>query len=204
MILLAIETAYDICGAAILNGETLLALEEVTAPRQHNERLAYQAEQAMQAAGLGFKQLDAIAVSSGPGSYTGLRIGMSYAKGLATGLALPIISVPTLSAMAHGVQEQIDWIAAWSHRDLFYCAEVHSDTLGELHSFSSAELKAAATGKKLACHLGQWEGALFGAGLIPVCPSVENVGKFALVNELTPRSDIEGLEPEYFHNYQLN
>lgn len=204
MTLLAIETAYDICGAAVLSGETLHALEEASAPRQHNERLANQVEAALRTAGLSFGQLEAIAVSSGPGSYTGLRIGMSYAKGLATGLDLPIIPVPTLASMAHGVREELDWIAAWSHRDLFYCAPVHSGALGETLSLSSDELKEVAAGKKLGCHRAGWDGAPFDTSLIPVYPSAEKVGRFALINELTSRSDIEGLVPEYFRNYQLN
>ena len=204
MTLLALETAYDICGAAILDGNRLLALEEVSAARQHNERLAFQIEMAMQGAGLGFEALDAIAVSSGPGSYTGLRIGMSYAKGLATGLNVPIIPVPTLASMTHGLKPDIDWIAAWSHRDLFYCAPVTSAGTGEMTSVSLEELKKATTGAKLACHWGAWEGTPFDAGITAVCPSAEKVGKFALTKDLSPRSDIEGLAPEYFHNYQLS
>lgn len=98
--ILSIETSTPICSVAVhANGElsSLLELEE---PSVHAEKLVILIDQVVESAGLQLHELDAIAVSAGPGSYTGLRIGVSTAKGLALGLDKPLIGVDTLQAIA--------------------------------------------------------------------------------------------------------
>ena len=99
MTYLAIETAYDVCGVALVNASGVEALEEQVAPRRHNELLAVSVDRLLADSGRRLSDLDGIALSVGPGSFTGLRIGMSYAKGLALGTGLPIIPVPTLPSL---------------------------------------------------------------------------------------------------------
>lgn len=98
--ILSIETSTPICSVAIHSDGSLRALAEINESGAHAERLMLLVEEVLQKAGLEFSQLDAIAVSEGPGSYTGLRIGVSTAKGLAFGLGKPLIGVNTLQALA--------------------------------------------------------------------------------------------------------
>jgi len=100
--ILQIETATQVCSAAISrNGETI-ALKEEMASNIHAGSLTLFIKATMDAAGLQFNDLDAIAVSKGPGSYTGLRIGVSTAKGLCFALDKPLLGIDTLKMMADG------------------------------------------------------------------------------------------------------
>lgn len=100
--ILQIETATSVCSVAIsVNGKTI-ALKEEKAPNIHAASLTLFIDEAMQMANLTYTDLSAIAVSKGPGSYTGLRIGVSTAKGLCFALDRPLIAVNTLKMMANG------------------------------------------------------------------------------------------------------
>lgn len=105
-LILGIETATKMCSVAISDGENLLALKEEGGEYSHAEKLNGFIEECLQKAGVNLQQIDVIAVSKGPGSYTGLRIGVSTAKGLCYSLNKPLISVDTLQAMALKMQEQ--------------------------------------------------------------------------------------------------
>lgn len=98
-IILCIETATKNCSVALFKGEELLAIKELGGAYSHAENLTVFISEIFKASNLSFQQVDAIAVSKGPGSYTGLRIGVSTAKGLAFALQKPIIGVDTLYAM---------------------------------------------------------------------------------------------------------
>jgi tRNA threonylcarbamoyladenosine biosynthesis protein TsaB len=102
-IILGLETSTKICSVAISEGNKLLALKEEGGEYSHSEKLTVFVEEVLQKAGLKLSQIDAIAVSKGPGSYTGLRIGVSVAKGLCYALDKPLIAVDTLQAMAFGM-----------------------------------------------------------------------------------------------------
>lgn len=100
--LLQIETATQVCSVAIsVNGKTI-ALKEEAAQNIHAAKLTSFIAEVMQVADLTYADLDAVAVSKGPGSYTGLRIGVSTAKGLCFALDKPLIAVNTLRMMASG------------------------------------------------------------------------------------------------------
>ena len=99
-LILSLETATSACSAALHRQGNLLAYAEVTGEKSHSQRLTLLIEQLLDNAGLTFSQLDAIAVSKGPGSYTGLRIGVSVAKGLCLALDKPLIGINTLEALA--------------------------------------------------------------------------------------------------------
>ena len=101
MNLLALETATDTCSVALLRDghvEVDLALHR---PRAHAERLVPMVQEALHLGGLAPADLDAVAVSMGPGSYTGLRIGVSTAKGLCFATSAQLVGVPSLEALAH-------------------------------------------------------------------------------------------------------
>lgn len=106
-LILGIETATKICSVAISRDEKLLALKEIGGEYSHSENLNHFIELACAEAKITLNQLDAIVVSKGPGSYTGLRIGVSTAKGLCYGLDKPLIAVDTLKAMVVGVTDSL-------------------------------------------------------------------------------------------------
>ncbi|MEJ2584421.1 MAG: tRNA (adenosine(37)-N6)-threonylcarbamoyltransferase complex dimerization subunit type 1 TsaB [Robiginitalea sp.] len=96
-----LETASTNCSVSIYEGRKLIALREDPSPEYtHGELLHVFMEEALEEAGLKATDLHAVAVSKGPGSYTGLRIGVAAAKGLCFALDLPLIAVPTLESMA--------------------------------------------------------------------------------------------------------
>jgi tRNA threonylcarbamoyladenosine biosynthesis protein TsaB len=100
-VILNLETASTNCSVCIARKGGILALKEFNSPSfSHSEQLHVFIGDTLQEAGLEVAALDAIAVSSGPGSYTGLRIGVSAAKGLCYSLGVPLIAVPTLRALA--------------------------------------------------------------------------------------------------------
>ena len=102
--ILNIETATKNCSVALAkDGKTIFCKEIAQEGYSHAERLHVFIEEIIKEAGITFKDLSAIAVSQGPGSYTGLRIGVSAAKGLCYALDIPLIAVDTLQALASQV-----------------------------------------------------------------------------------------------------
>jgi tRNA threonylcarbamoyladenosine biosynthesis protein TsaB len=98
--ILALETATDTCGVALLHDDDLVAEAHLHRPRVHSERLTPLIEDVLRHGDIDREALDAVAVSMGPGSYTGLRIGVSTAKGWALGTGASLVGVPTLAAYA--------------------------------------------------------------------------------------------------------
>ncbi len=104
-LILSIETSTTVCSVAITEGNNILATQKLFLEKSHSNLLTIIIQDLLKACGLSLKEIAAIAVSKGPGSYTGLRIGVSTAKGLAYSLDKPIVSVSTLKAMAHEVSQ---------------------------------------------------------------------------------------------------
>jgi tRNA threonylcarbamoyladenosine biosynthesis protein TsaB len=105
--ILCIETASTNCSVAIgVNGKLLALKEDYDSSYSHAERLHNFIKEILAENGFELSDLDAIAVSKGPGSYTGLRIGVSAAKGLCYSLDLPLISVATLTSLANQVENE--------------------------------------------------------------------------------------------------
>lgn len=100
--ILCIETATSTCSVALSNGQELLGMRESREPNMHASAVTVFIQELVADCGITFDSLSAIAVSKGPGSYTGLRIGVSVAKGLCYALDIPLISVNSLLAMAQG------------------------------------------------------------------------------------------------------
>jgi tRNA threonylcarbamoyladenosine biosynthesis protein TsaB len=98
-LLLSIESATRVMSVALLQGETLLAEISTFDERVHSERLLPAVDQLLRIADLSLDQVEAFAVSIGPGSFTGLRIGLATLKGLAFGTDRPAVAVPTLAAL---------------------------------------------------------------------------------------------------------
>lgn len=100
MTTLAIETATDTCGVAVCVDGAVTAEVHLHVPRMHARRLTPMIEAVLEQAEVDREAIDVVAVSEGPGSYTGLRIGVSTAKGWARALDADVVAVPTLEALA--------------------------------------------------------------------------------------------------------
>tara|TARA_R100001443_G_scaffold75024_1_gene82624 strand:- start:30594 stop:31322 length:729 start_codon:yes stop_codon:yes gene_type:complete len=97
--LLALDTSTEACSVALLHQNTIIALDEVC-PQQHSKRVLPMIDSILADAGLSLHALDGIVFGRGPGSFTGVRIGVSVAQGLAFGADLPVYGISTLAAMA--------------------------------------------------------------------------------------------------------
>ena len=107
-LILNIETATRVCSVALGKNGTLISFKETKVDRSHAASITIFIEQILSEEGLTPKDLDAIAVSKGPGSYTGLRIGISTAKGLCYALDIPLIAINSLASLAQGYLENND------------------------------------------------------------------------------------------------
>lgn len=102
-LILHLETAASVCSVALANEGKLIAIRESDEKNAHSKVITRFIEEVMRETGNDLSDLDAVAVSEGPGSYTGLRIGVATAKGLCYSLDRPMIAVPTLQSMAAGM-----------------------------------------------------------------------------------------------------
>lgn len=100
MLILGLDTTTLVCSVALLLANDLLAEFTLNIKKTHSQRLMPLIDSLFQFAGLCPEQLDAVAVAAGPGSFTGIRIGVATARGLAQGLSIPAVGVSTLEALA--------------------------------------------------------------------------------------------------------
>ncbi len=105
--ILCLETATPVCSVALNDGCCTIALRETERQNAHSEKITNFIREVMEVANIDYRQLDAVAVSQGPGSYTGLRIGVSTAKGICYAADLPLMAIDTLEAMAYGMKMKL-------------------------------------------------------------------------------------------------
>ena len=158
--ILALDTATEACSAALLNQQQIDARFEI-APRDHTQRILPLVQELLQAQQLALDALDALAFGRGPGSFTGVRIGIGIAQGLALGANLPMIGVSSLATMAQGA-----WRLTGATRVLaaidarmgeVYWAEYQRDEQGEWQGAESeAVLKPEAAQARIAQLSGEW------------------------------------------------
>lgn len=104
---MAIETSGPICSVALQDKTGRVWLQEETGERVHGEKITLFMQALFQESGLSPADLEAVAVSSGPGSYTGLRVGLSAAKGLCMALSIPLIQIPTQESLLQGMLSRV-------------------------------------------------------------------------------------------------
>ncbi|ERK18040.1 putative molecular chaperone [Pantoea sp. AS-PWVM4] len=158
--ILALDTATEACSAALLNQQQLDSRFEI-APRDHTQRILPLVQALLQAQQLELTALDALAFGRGPGSFTGVRIGIGIAQGLALGANLPMIGVSSLATMAQGA-----WRLSGATRVLaaidarmgeVYWAEYQRDANGEWHGEETeAVLSPEAAQTRIAGLSGEW------------------------------------------------
>lgn len=180
--LLALETATDVCGAALVQDGTVVAEVHLHRPRVHAEQLTPLVRNLLARSDAALADLDAVAVSMGPGSYTGLRIGVSTAKGLALATGAALVGVPTLEALAatvHPYARAGDVIAALldARRNEVYAAAYRMEETGG-EALAPHTDTAALSVEALADRLAPVEGTLWlvGSGAAKAAPALEAAG----------------------------
>lgn len=159
--ILNIESSTSVCSVALSIEGTVASIQESHSKNSHSELITIFCEKVVTEAGLHFSDLDAVSVSKGPGSYTGLRIGVSTAKGFCYALEIPLIAVDTLSAMAYGMKNTLNYQG--SSNEILFCPmidarrmEVYtalfSDTLAEIEPTSAKIIDKNSFGDYLATH----------------------------------------------------
>jgi len=120
--LLAIDTTTDWCGISFFYEDQCKILIEKSIPKKHSEQLPIFYKEIQKTSMFSQGIIDAIAISIGPGSFTGLRIGLGFAKGLAYALNIPLVPVPTLEVIANDPIIKFDdyFVYLYSHRDIVY------------------------------------------------------------------------------------
>lgn len=141
-LILHIETATDICSVALSEGDQEIALIESGPERSHATLLNSYIREALAESNKGIQELDAVAVGKGPGSYTGLRIGVSTAKGIAYALGLPLLSSGTLENMVHGATTYpaVQKLLKKFGHDLLLCPMLDARRMEVYTSLYSADL----------------------------------------------------------------
>ena len=133
--ILNIETATAVCSVALAVDGKVVAIEESHTKNSHAELITLFCEAVVKETGITFQDLDAVAVSKGPGSYTGLRIGVSTAKGYCFAIDKPLISVGTLEAMAAGMITNES-----NPKDFLYCPMIDARRMEVYAAFFDSEL----------------------------------------------------------------
>ena len=193
--ILSIETATSICSVAIHQDGELLANADLYLDKSHSNSLALLIEQLLAHCDLEMKQLDAIAVSSGPGSYTGLRIGLSTAKGLCYALDIPLIAVSSLDSMLVEVlhiykKNKTLYIPMLDARRMEVFLKIADEDFNQILPQSNLIL-AADSFKE---YLGKWdEMVLFGNGADKAVSLLRNFSNnFLLVKHINPSAKFMG------------
>jgi tRNA threonylcarbamoyladenosine biosynthesis protein TsaB len=131
--LLHIESTSTVCSVSVSENNTLIAIKEINDGFTHAENLHLFIQSVLQQVGLTLNQLHGISISSGPGSYTGLRIGFASAKGLAYALNIPLIKVDTLQSLSRNVIESVN-------KDAYYCPLIDARRMEVYYAVHDIEL----------------------------------------------------------------
>ncbi|MBT8308458.1 MAG: tRNA (adenosine(37)-N6)-threonylcarbamoyltransferase complex dimerization subunit type 1 TsaB [Maribacter sp.] len=217
-LILNLETATTNCSVSLAKDGDIIAIKEHDTPNySHSEQLHVFIQEVLKSASLTMTQLDAVAVSMGPGSYTGLRIGVSAAKGLCFALGIPLISVPTLISMAEQVRNsEADYIIpVLDARRMEVYSVVLDNSLSEIRE-TRAEIigkdsfqKYRANGKVLLVGSGaekcknliENQQFLFNTGIIP---SAREMGRLSFEKyKAGDFEDVAYFEPYYLKDFML-
>lgn len=192
MRILAIDTATEACSVALLNNDAVSAHFE-ECPREHTQRILPLVKEILTRSNTSLTDLDALAFGRGPGSFTGVRIGIGIAQGLALGAELPMIGVSTLATMAQGAWRMTGATRVLAAIDArmgeVYWAEYTRDEQGVWHGEETeAVLKPEAVTDRLKQLSGEW--ATVGTGW-PAWPEMVNDTGLTLVdgNMLLPAAE---------------
>jgi len=217
MKIIAIETATSICGIAYVKDGNCEDIVEEDIPREHAEKLPLYFEELNKKNEIHLSNLDAISVSIGPGSFTGLRIGLSYAKGLAYSHNLPIIPVSTLFAIVYGsyiLNEEVMCLVH-SHGKKYFSQQIKINKSGKISKNQSKikvlEIDAAAilddvllSSKIVHFGCNNLFKGMKSLNLVEVSPSAKLVGELGSLNFRSwVRRKPFKLVPEYVSPFKI-
>ena len=138
-LILNIESATNICSVSIARKGELLGSKETRDDKSHSSLLTIFIRELMSGLQIEFSDLDAVAVSKGPGSYTGLRIGVSTAKGIAYGAGLKLIGIPTLQTMAFSIIQR--YTSLRSNKNILLCPMIDARRMEVFTAFYTPDNK---------------------------------------------------------------
>jgi len=224
--ILHIETATNVCSIALTGDGQLLSLRESTIRNSHAAVITRFIDEVIKSSNLDLSAIDAIAVSKGPGSYTGLRIGVATAKGLCYALDKPLIAIPTLHSMASGIRHLASGIRqSASNNMIFFCPMIDArrmEVYYALYDFNGNEIRetrAEIIGEDSFSDILTDHTIIFGGNGSPKCREVLKSQKnaifidefnasaqymFALVEDRYGRKEFEDLayfEPFYLKDF---
>jgi tRNA threonylcarbamoyladenosine biosynthesis protein TsaB len=158
--ILSVDTALGGCSAAVLDGETILAHHFEEMARGHAEALAPMVQQVMAKSGLGFAALDRLAVTTGPGTFTGQRVGLAFMRGLRVALKKPLTGITTLEAMAaatknsraaaiHDAKRDEAYLLLWENGETVFAPAVmpFAEAIEKIRSFGPCALAGSGAPK---------------------------------------------------------
>ena len=200
MNILAIESASTVCGTALFLDDKMVEIDEINKSRIHGERLPVIVDDILSNHSVVVADLDGIAISVGPGSYTGLRIGMSLVKGLAVSEGIPIISVPTLQVMNKGIsREGAYWVLLHSHKNVVFAQRFVS---GEPDS--PIECEAFDLRKYVHPYGFNLDTICNSSNYVSSAPSSQYVGELAIeFYDKWVEPDLNQITPNYVTNFNI-
>lgn len=212
LIVLGIETATSVCSVGVSTNRGVVATAIGPPGRQHAERLLETIDDALVDAGVALGQIEGVAVSAGPGSFTGLRIGMSTAKGIAAAGSLPLTLVSTLAGLAWRLKDHVPVNVCPildARRDFVYAGVYHAGSEGveqtwedrAIHVDALRDVLNAGDGVVLTGEAVRFVNRLQGFEMAPESFSdpdggaVSVLGRRQLLDGIV--ADVEGAEPNY-------
>ena len=184
--LLHIESTSTVCSVAISENEKLIALKEVNDGFSHAENLHLFIQDVLQQSRLTINQLEAISISSGPGSYTGLRIGFASVKGLAYALNIPLIKVDTLKSLSKSVLDSVK-------KEAFYCPLIDARRMEVYYALHTNDLTEYQKPNNLvisteSINVFEMDKAIyfFGDGLEKSKPLLNTLNEFYFIENVMP------------------
>lgn len=218
-LLLNLETSSTNCSVCIARDGVILVMKELNSDNySHAEKLHVFIEEVIKEAAVKLKDLDAIAVSKGPGSYTGLRIGVSAAKGLCYALGVPLISVSTLKSMAAQLEDingediiipvldarRMEVYSAVFDNHLHQIRETKAEIIDE-HSFkdylSSKELHFLGSGAEKIQQILNQENINYHCEIVPSAKEMASLSFIKYTNK--EFEDVAYFEPYYLKDFVL-
>lgn len=203
--ILAVETSGDLCSVSVYQSDDNYSEINVLRKHIHSEILLSVVDQAILNMGLQKNELKSIAVSMGPGSFTGLRIGMSIAKSIAFGLNIPLIPVPTFNAMAQSLKSQFTQITKLAVVNKVNRDELYIQKFSSLNSNLESEKICVINSEEIADIHKSY--LLFGNYSHPkvtftVSPGAYAIAKWAYIfGQDLVTFEYDYLEPNYIKNF---
>lgn len=186
MLALAIDTCLNACTVVVTRDGVVLAATSEPMVRGHQERLAPMVRETVAAAGVGFADFGRIAATVGPGSFTGLRVGLAFAKGAAAALSVPCAGIETLEALAQNIRGRVIAIVDARRGQAYWQAYEGARALNPPTVGPASEAAAFAREWAIAAATGPGAGLLDLAAIPPDAPLPDALAQLAVRDPVRP------------------